>query len=165
MENTTQWDAFKDFLKSRKVKFKTFPVFYFYLLGVLILAGGFGIWTTLYFEFQNQVIIHKNICLALMGYAMPLSTSIAMDIFEIEAEKFIKRIFRILCFIVPIVLLILFMVLLNTLWAYLISGLTIIYALFCWWIANSKNSNLCDESYYTKNREKEQNLEQSMENL
>jgi hypothetical protein len=162
---TKQWDVFLDFLKSRKVNFKTYPVFYIYLLFVVMIMGGFSVWTTLYIELHNSDIIHKNICLALMGFSMPLTTSFAIDIFAIEAEIFIKRIFQIICISVPLILLVLFLVYLNTFWAYLFSGINILLSLFFWWIVNSKNSNLCDESYYSKNRKEEIKLEQTLENI
>jgi hypothetical protein len=160
-----QWDAFLDFLKSRKVNFKTYPVFYFYLLFVVIVVGGFSIWTTLYIELNNPNIIHKNICLALMGFSMPLTTSFAIDIFSIDAEDFIKRIFQIICISIPVLLLVLFIVFLNTFWAYLFAGISILLSLCFWWIVNSDNKNLCDDNYYSKNREDENKLEQTIENL
>jgi hypothetical protein len=136
-----------------------------YLLLVVTVIGGFSIWTTLFVEFHNPTIIHKNICLALMGFSMPVTASFAIDIYKIEAENFIKIMFQIICISVPSILIILFLVFLNTLWSYLFAGIDVLLSLFFWWIVNSKNSNLCDETFYSKNRETENQLEQTLENI
>jgi hypothetical protein len=144
----TQWSELIGFLKSRKVKFKKFPLFYIYLFIVVILVGGFSVWASIFIEIKNCVFNHQNVCLSLMGFSLPITTAFAIDLFKMDAEDFIKHIFQVICVAIPLVLIVLFVVYIHSYWAYLFSGLNVVLSLFFWWIINSKNTNLCDETYY-----------------
>lgn len=158
----TQWSELVEFLKSRKVNFKRFPLFYIYLVIVVIVVGGFSIWASIFIEAKNSVFNHQNICLSLMGFSLPITTALAIDLFKMDAEDFIKHIFQVICVAIPLVLIILFIVYIHSSWAYLFAGLDVALSLFFWWIVNSKNPNLCDESYYTKNRTEGKKLEDAI---
>jgi hypothetical protein len=164
MENN-QFETLVEFLKSRKVKFKDYPLFYIYLITIVIGIGGFSIWASIFIEFKNAIFLHQNVYLGLMGFSLPMTTSFAIDIIKIETEEFIKRIFQVICIAVPFILIILFIVFFNTMLGYLFSGINVLLSLFFWWVINSKNSNLCDETFYTKNRKSEQSLEQTLNSL
>jgi hypothetical protein len=161
----TQLEVFIEFLKSRKVKFRDYPLFYIYLIIIVIGIGGFSIWASIFIEFKNGTFSHQNVYLGLMGFSLPMTTSFAIDIIKIETEEFIKRIFQVICVAVPLILIILFIVFFNTMFGYLFSGINVLLSLFFWWIINSKNSNLCDETFYAKNRKSEQSLEQTLNGL
>jgi hypothetical protein len=154
----TQFDELCEFVKSRKVGFKEYPFFYIYLMLIVIGIGGFGIWSTLYIESISDEFNHKNINLALMGFSLPITATLAIDIFKINAEQFIKYIFQVLSTVIPLFLVILFVVFIKHQWVYIFSGLNVLFSLSFWWIINSKNPNLCDESFYTKNKRDEQKL-------
>jgi hypothetical protein len=143
-----QWSEFVGFLRSRKVSFKKYPLFYIYLVIVVILVGGFSIWASIYIEMKNCVFNHQSVYLSLMGFSLPITTAFAIDLFKMDVEDFIKRIFQIICVAIPLILIVLFVVSIRSYWAYLFSGLNVILSLFFWWIINSKNTNLCDETYY-----------------
>lgn len=165
MEAKTQYSELIEFLKSRRVSFKKFPLFYIYLIIIVIGIGGFSIWSSIFIEFRNSIFNHQNIYLSLMGFSLPITTAFAVDILKMEAEDFIKRIFQVICAAIPLILIVLFVVFFKSHWAYLFSGISVLLSLFFWWVINSKNPNLCDETYYSKNREKEKELESIIDTL
>src|SRR5574344_2423012 len=154
----TQYDELCEFIKSRRVGFKEYPFFYIYFIVIVIGIGGFSIWSALYIESIGDLFSHKNINLALMGFSLPITATLAIDIFKIDAEQFIKNIFQVLSTAIPIFLVILFIISIKSPWAYLFSCLNIVFSLSFWWIINSKNPNLCDDSFYKKNKRDEEKL-------
>lgn len=54
----TQYDELCEFIKSRKVVFKEYPFFYTYF--VVIVIGGFSIWSTLYIEYIADLFSHEK---------------------------------------------------------------------------------------------------------
>lgn len=154
----TQYEELCEFIKSRKVGFKEYPFFYIYFIIIVIGIGGFGIWSALYIESISEVFSHRNINLALMGFSLPITATLAIDIFKIESEQFIKNIFQVLSTAIPIFLVILFIISIKSPWAYIFSILNIVFSLSFWWIINSKNPNLCDDSFYKKNKRDEEKL-------
>lgn len=114
----TQYDELCEFIKSHKVVFKEYPFFYIYFVVIVIGIGGLSIWSALYIESFAGLFSHKNINLALMGFSLPITATLAIDIFKIEAEQFIKNIFQVLSTAIPIFLVILFIISVTSPWAY-----------------------------------------------
>lgn len=162
MENINQLEYLLDFLKSKGVKIKKYPVFYLYLILIVIGIGGFSIWTTLFFDL-NKPLFSQNLKLAIMSFSLPLTASFAIDIFKIDTEEdFIKIFFQIIVTTIPLILLVLFIVFFNTVFSFVFSGLNLVLALFFWWIINSSNSNLCDPTFYKRMRDRTESLENAI---
>lgn len=157
-------NALKEFIKSRKVTFKNGILFYLYLLFVIFIIGGAGIWASLIIELSNDSFQHQNIYLSIMTFSLPLVTTFAIDIIKMDVDKQIKTIFQIILFASVIICIVVFTVLAfsKNNWAYLPAIIFALLALFFWWIVSCENKNLYDEDYYTKNRESEQSLEQTL---
>lgn len=162
MENMNQLEYLIDFLKTKGVKIKVYPIFYLYLILVVIGIGGFSIWTTFFFDF-NKPVFSQNIKLALMSFSLPITASFAIDIFKIDNEEnFIKVFFQIIVTTIPLMLLVLFVVFFNSNWSYVFSLLNLLLALFFWWIINSSNPNLCDPTFYNRMSERTRNMENAI---
>lgn len=156
----TQWNDLYIFFRSRIINGKKYPLFYIYLIAVIIVTGGFSIWASIYLELKSAIVDHRNIYLSLIGFSLPLIASVAIDLIKIETESFIKSILQIVVIVCPLVLVILFLVAFNSKWAYLWAILAMFLSLILWWISNATNPNLCDETYYKQNRSKEKELEE-----
>lgn len=151
-----------EFIKTKGVKIRIYPVFYLYLILVIIGIGGFSIWTTLFFDL-NKPQLSQNLKLALMSFSLPITASFAIDIFKIDNEEnFIKIFFQIIVTTIPLMLLVLFIVFFGTNWAFVFSALNVLLALFFWWIINSSNTNLCDPTYYERMRDRIQRMENAI---
>ncbi len=163
----TQWGTLKDFIKSRKVSLKNGILFYLYFSLVIIIIGGAGIWVSLIIEAANEGFRHQNVYLSIMTFSLPLMTTFAIDIIKMDVDKQIKTILQIILFVSVIICAVAFTVFAfsQNYWAYLPAILFALLSLFFWWIVSCENKNLYDEDYYSKNRENENKLERTIENL
>jgi len=163
----TQFDALKDFIKSRKVGFKNGVLFYLYFFLVIIILGGAGIWASLIIEVIKGEGLHQNIYLSIMTFSLPLMTAFAIDVIKMDVDKQIKTILQIVLFFSVIICAVVFTIFAfsQNNWAYLPASLFALLALFFWWMVNCENKNLYDEDYYSKNRESENKLEQALKNI
>lgn len=153
-----QWKYFLEFLKNRKVNFVEYPVFYIYLIVIVIGFGGFGIWATIFLDYRS-IDFGQNLKVSLMGFSIPIIASFAVDVFNLdEEENFINNIFRILILASSVGLTVLFIVFFKNNWSYLIASLSVISSIFFWWILNYNNDNLRDKSFYQREQERANKL-------
>lgn len=158
----SKWEKLKEFLDNRITTPLEHPEFIIYFLFVIIGFGGFGLWISLYIEFNTEVFNHKNIILSIGSYFVALMATGSIELIFIKEES-IKRILFLSTMFLIALSSIIFLICMNssTGWGYFLSLLFLVFSLFIWWIANAENTNLT-ENFFIEQSEKSKELDDSL---
>ncbi|PWK17192.1 hypothetical protein LV89_04478 [Arcicella aurantiaca] len=140
----TRWTNIASEIGSRVNKPLKSPTFIMYFLGLVALMGGIGVYTTIYFEINNNycLINHWNIALSLGTYFIALIASSSVDlILSSQPEQKDLKAFGIILILLGITLFFLIAIIHNA-YSYVFAFGGTLLAFCSWWIANANNDNL-----------------------
>ena len=149
-ENISKWKLLKEYFQEQFQSPLKHPEFIIYFLIVIVGVGAIGIWTTVYIENKISTTPNNwNIVLSIIGYALPIISTGAVDLIFTQ-EKYIKNSIRLIGFSSVLVVITLFIICFTCkaeLGIYM-SILGVVLSWSIWWIANAGNANLNDNSYF-----------------
>jgi hypothetical protein len=162
--SNAKWNALGNFFVERFMNPWKHPEFIIYFILILIVFGGVSIWFTIFIESSKVCISHNSIIVSIFGYAIPVISAGAVDLIFTQ-EKYLKNSIRLIAFcIVPLAILALLLCFnSNSIQGYIFAILTTIVAWLVWWIANSDNANLCDNSFFQEQSKKAEELSTAIE--
>lgn len=158
----SKWRKLKEFLENRSLTPFDHPEFIIYFLFVIIGFGGFGLWISLYQEFNNDFFNHRNIILSIGSYFVALMATGSIELIFIK-EKSIKRILFLSTMSLIALSAVIFLICMgsSTGWGYFLSLLFLAFSLYIWWIANAENTNLT-ENFFVEQSDKSKELDDSL---
>lgn len=141
----SKWKLLRGYFAEQFNKPFKHPEFIFYFFLIIIGFGMIGVWTTLYVELNAETINDKNIALSIIGYAVPLIATGAVDLI-FTREKIIQNAIKMIGIsTVPIGILLLILCFnMNTSAAYFWSIFGVVLSWLIWWIVNADNSNIIE---------------------
>lgn len=166
MEVKSKWEEFLNYLRDCLIRPIKHPEFIGYFIVIIMVVGSIGWVASIIVELRSpNGIIHGNILLNMSSYSLAiLATGLVDFMFHKDNDAIIKPL-NILAF--GLLLLGIFLFWLSTevhvILAYIISGLEILIAWVVWWMANSRNATLTDESFFQIQSKKSQNLNKKLD--
>ena len=166
MDSKSKWNYLLNYLNDCLKKPIKHPEFIGYFFVIIMAVGSIGWIASIVVEKRNpDGFIHSNIFLNMSSYSLAiLATGLVDLMFHKEDEVIIKPL-NILA--IGILLFGIFLFWLSNqvpiVFGYVVSSVEILIAWLIWWVANSRNASLTDDSFFQIQSKKSRNLDKSLE--